>query len=465
MKQWPDGFIDLCYLDPPFNSKTNYNILFGTQTGGRSSPSNNPQVLAFADTWQWDSTANVRLEELGRAAGHPARTPILALHSILGHSGMMAYLLYMADRLSEIKRVLKSTGSVYLHCDPTASHYLKLVMDGIFGQQQFRNEIVWCYSTAGRAKRFFAKKHDIILLYTKTNRAYWGEYRVPVSDAYLNSHYRQTDHEGRRCRIRVDAGKQRTYYPEEGMICNDWWDDIPTLNSVARERLGYPTQKPTELLMRIISASSEEGHLVMDPFCGCGTSVYAADTLGRNWIGIDVSPFAIDLIRNRRFHDRDIHVSGVPTDLQSATELAIENPFSFEKWAVTRVPGLVPNSKQVGDRGVDGRGYLLNQDNKLVLAQVKGGKYNASHLRDFLHTINRERAAMGIFITLTRVTSTQAQEEISDLGRVKLGASTYPKVQLWAIEDFFDDRHPSLPPLADPYTGRPINPSLFVSDS
>ena len=204
----------------------------------------------------------------------------------------------MAVRLIEMKRILKDTGSLYLHCDPTASHYLKLLLDTIFGHKNFRNEIVWCYSTSGRSKKFFAKKHDILFFYSNSDECFWSDYRIPVSDDYLKSHYKQRDKDGRRCRIRTDAGKTRTYYPEEGMICNDWWE-IPYVNSMAKERVGYPTQKPLALLERVVNASSNKGDIVLDPFCGCATTCIAAEKLERKWIGIDVSEKAYDLVKDR----------------------------------------------------------------------------------------------------------------------------------------------------------------------
>ena len=220
---------------------------------------------------------------------------------------MKAYLIMMNTRMLEMHRVLKPTGSIYLHCDPTVSHYLKTIMDAVFGKDNFRNEIAWGYSNySGQPKRFFAKKHDVILLYTKTDKAYWGDYKVPISNECLASHYRQVDDEGRRCRIRVEAGKKRYYYPKDGMGPNDWWHDIPPLNSVAKEYLGYPTQKPLALLKRIIEASSNPGDIVLDPFCGCATTCIAAEALQRQWIGIDLSPEAVEFVEVRLVHELNL---------------------------------------------------------------------------------------------------------------------------------------------------------------
>ncbi|MBC6428556.1 MAG: HNH endonuclease [Cellvibrionales bacterium] len=247
----------------------------------------------FKDTWTLSDIDNEWVNLI--AEKYPALHRVLLAAQTKSDK---SYLIYIAVRMLEMRRLLKPSGSVYLHCDPTMSHYLKLVMDAIWGRQNFRNEIIWCYSTSGRSKTFFAKKHDVILLYSLSNEA-WKNYTIPVSQKYLDSHYRQFDENGKRCRIRVDAGKKRIYYPEEGMTCNDWWMDIPYVNSQSKERVGYPTQKPLSLLQRIIKASSNEGDMLLDPFCGCATAPVAAEQLGRQWVGIDISPKALDLVRTR----------------------------------------------------------------------------------------------------------------------------------------------------------------------
>ena len=279
-----DNTFDLIYLDPPFNSNRNY-----AGTGASSE-------AEFDDIWRLDDWEKEYLDSI-----RETETGIYSIIQAVGESSGdsdKAYLIYMSIRLLEMHRVLKDSGSIYLHCDSTMSHSLKLVMDCIFGKTNFLNEIVWCYSNSGRAKTGFAAKHDIILFYAKSmKKVKWADYRIPVSEEYLNSHYRQKDENGRRCRRRVDAGKVRYYYPEDGMTCNDWWSDIPSLNSIAAERVGYPTQKPQALLERIIEASTTKGDLILDPFCGCGTSLVAAENLGRKWVGIDVSKETPKIIR------------------------------------------------------------------------------------------------------------------------------------------------------------------------
>ncbi len=450
MRAWPAACVDLVYLDPPFNSKADYNVLFGNGGDRR-------QTLAFEDTWRWDESAVERLTALDRAAANPARTAIAGLHGVLGDCAMMAYLSYMAERLVEISRVLKDTGSVYLHCDPTASHYLKVVMDAVFGPANFRNEIVWrigWVSGFKSQKKGWIRNHDTILYYLKS----------PAAAARFNKEYIPCPPGYVRRDGRPPTGK--------GVPVEDTWNcsgadvlDSIMIKSFSTEKLGYPTQKPVALLERIVKASSNRGEVVLDPFCGCGTTVDAANRLGRQWIGIDISPFAIDLIKNRRLKDKRIPVNGIPVDMETARTMARTRPFDFEKWAVTRIPGLVPNARQTRDRGIDGTGYMLDppgDSGGLILAQVKGGKFHMGQLRDFLHTVNREKAALGVFITLDKVASRAARVEARGAGDVAMGARRWPKVQLRSIADWFDRREPDLPPLADPFTGKPMQRDMHL---
>ena len=453
MKEWPPGLIDLCYLDPPFNSKASYNILFGRR--GRP---DKQQTLAFEDTWHWDEGAAERVEALCRASGNPARSAIAGLHTVLGNCGMIAYLSYMAERLVEIRRVLKKSGSIFLHCDPTASHYLKIVMDAVFGQANFRNEVVWSYQRWTGATKHFQRMHDIILFYV-------NDARNAVFNILDEPYSSKSKHKARRhSTVTQVGGLEQTYTDDTSRLkaMRDVWE-ISYVNSQAKERLGYPTQKPVELLDRIVRAATCRGDIVLDPFCGCGTTIDAANRLNRQWAGIDISPFAIDLVKIRRLKDKKVPIRGVPIDIDSARSMARERPFDFEKWAITRIPGMMPNQKQVGDGGVDGRGYIHNAPAKsgLVLAQVKSGKFAMSHLRDFLHTVRRDKAALGIYITVEKVTSRNAQAEARGLKTEKIGATSYPRVQLWSIEDHFADREPKLPALADPFTGHAMQTDVF----
>ena len=256
--------------------------------------------------------------------------------------------------------------------------------------------------------------------------------------------------------------RYKRYLDEQrGQPLDDLWMDIGGPGE--GEYLGYDTQKPVELLERILTASSKPGDLVLDPFCGCGTTIAAARALDRQWVGIDISPFAIDLIR-RRMQDASIPAYGIPYDLAGATKLSAERPFAFETWAVTRLNGFVPNTKQVADGGVDGRGTVWEQPDadvtRLALAQVKGGSFSLGQLRDFGHVIDRDRAALGCYVTLDRVETHGARTETAGMGTVSVGGATYPRLQRWSMAEYFDQRPPLLPLMADPYTGKPMQMRL-----
>ena len=459
MREWPDESIDLVYLDPPFNSNADYNIIFGS---GEDAPA---QVRGFADTWKWDAAAAERVARFENAVNHPLHAAAAGLRAQLGPSGMLAYLTYMGERLVEMRRLLKPTRGIYLHCDPTASHYLKGVMDAIFGYASFRNEIVWSYRRWPVASfRGFQRMHDTIFYYMKdpARGVHNVEYE-PASESYLRrfgggSNRKDPDNPARV--IPVDESAQEPQH--------DVWSDIGIIAGNSRERVGYPTQKPLALLKRIVAASSNPGDLVLDPFCGCGTAVVAAHNLERRWIGIDISPTAINIIRQRRLVPMGVKAEafGIPKDMASARMLAAEKPFDFEAWAVSAIPGLAPNERRGGDGGIDGRGRILDAPagggSRLVLAQVKGGRgFVLDQFRAFLRVLDREGAALGVYVTLDPVSSPSARREAAELGEVAVGAGRYPRAQLWSIADHFEGRAPSLPTLADPDTGRPIAPSLF----
>ena len=510
LEKWPSESVDLIYLDPPFNSKTDYNILWDS---GNGTPA---QVRAFSDTWRWDHAAEQRVALIGQAVAHPAHRTVVALRSQLGPSGMLAYLSYMAERLAELRRVLKPSGSIYLHCDPTASHYLKLVMDGIFGAGQFLSEIIWKRTTAHSDAKRWGANHDTILFYAASGKAgwVWNQEYVPYEDEYLKR-FNRVDSDGRRWQDdnltakglsgggyeytykgatslwrvpletmeRLDregclhftstGGIRRKRYLDKsaGHPVQDLWTDINPINSQSKERLGYPTQKPLALLKRVLSASSRKGEIVLDPFCGCGTAIEAAHQLDRRWVGIDISAHAIDLVSEKRLPKVEMRVEGIPKDLHGARKLASANPFDFEAWAVTRVPGLAPNAAKSGDEGIDGRGMLLPFEGvgtaacaavpRLVLGQVKSGRFSLSQLRDFCNVVRREQAALGIYITLDSAPTAGARRELAEMGRVQVGSRDYPKVQMWSIRDYFEQRVPELPGMADPYTGQPDQPLLF----
>lgn len=528
MREWPSGSVDLCYLDPPFKSNVDYNLLFSRDSGSIAGGDGAgiAQMVAFEDTWSWDAAARTRVDGIVQAVAHPAHMAIQGLGGILGECGMLAYLSYMAERLAEIGRLLRNTGSVYVHCDPTASHYLKILMDTIFDPGNFRSEIVWKRTSAHSGAKRWGPVHDTILFYTKSDRYTWNRVYQDYDSGYLAKHYRHEDRRGKfrlsdltgsgtrtgrsgmpwsghdptvagrhwalpgkgslpgwfvtpngysemtvQERLDVLDGQELIHWPPRGKVPSfkryldtmkgtAVQDMVIDINPVSgNEDLGYPTQKPLPLLDRIIGSSSNEGDIVLDPFCGCGTTVESARRLGRRFVGIDISPFAIELVRTRRLKDGRIPVNGIPVDMESARMLARDKPFDFEKWAVTRVPGMAPNQRRTGDGGIDGRGRIL--DGGIVLAQVKGGKFSVGQLRDFLHVLERERADCGIYLTLDPVQSPNARAEAAAAGNLEIGVSRYPKLQFWSISDFFDNRLPQLPPMTEPYTGKPIQQDLL----
>jgi len=325
-----DSSIDLIYLDPPFFSQRNYENFwvhdrltkfgFNDRDWERLKGKINPTTLRECE----------HIEERWKG----------------GRNGIYVYIAYMKERLQQCERVLKDTGSIYLHCDWHAGHYLKVMMDEVFGYRNFLNEIVWCYSNSGRAKNAFASKHDNILVYKKSDKYTW-HYKIPISDKYLNTHYKQFDSKGVKCRIRIDAGKERIYYPKDGMTCNDWWSDIPSLNSIDKNRLGYPTQKPELLLERIIQASSNKSDVILDPFCGCGTSISVAKRLNRKFIGIDISRTGCKVTQHRI---GDVHIVGGET----LKELKVMPPHEFARLIINEKLGGIVNPKKSGDGGIDG---------------------------------------------------------------------------------------------------------------
>ena len=533
MRQWPDRCVDLIYLDPPFNSNADYNILFGASDGVTA------QVRAFSDTWKWDEAAVERTNSILNATAHPAHAAIQGLHVMIGPSGMLAYLTYMAERLAEMRRLLRPTGSIYLHCDDTASHYLKVVMDAIFGAKHYRNDIAWRRATAHNDPHRFGRVLDHILYYAGGDRPHWDGDAVTTDKTadQLQAAYPATDDRGRyRSSDLTGAGVsnkesgqpwhgydvsargrhwsaprtgayaayiEREFIPgyrqiqgvharlealdQAGLIHHPkrgFWPGLKRYAAAERgnppqnlilepagftnfnrgqgEYLGYPTQKPQPLLEYLIKAATKPNDFVLDPFCGCGTTITAAQNLGRRWAGIDISSFAIDIVQERRLDPLGITatIEGIPTDIESARRLAQDKPFDFETWAVYLVPGLAPNAKQRGDRGVDGRGKLVSipedGDSQLVLAQVKGGHFTINQLRDFMYVVEREQAAIGIFITLEPAGS-GARAEAAKAGSVVIGAAKFPRVMLWSIQVYFDQQGPPhLPPMLDPFTGQPM---------
>ncbi len=505
---FPDQSVDLVYLDPPFNSNRNYNVLFKDESG----LSSEAQIRAFEDTWHWPN-ARPLYDELTldpRTPERVART-LDALHTIIGANQMMAYLVMMTARLIELHRVLKPTGSLYLHCDPTASHYLKIILDTAFRPDWFRNQITWKRTSAhANVGKRYAVVQDHLLFYTKGNEWTWNQIYLPYSDDYINSHYGQIEPEtGRRFTTRdLTASMQRASsgqlydwkgfrpppsrcwaYTEEkmqefedegrlvysprgmprlklyldemrGTPADDLWTDIFPVNSQAAERLGYPTQKPLALLERIISASSNPGDIVLDPFCGCGTAVAAAHQLERRWIGIDVTHLSITLMKSR-LKDMfnlspgvDYAVLGEPEDLAGAQQLAQDDRFQFQIWALGRVEARPVGNvgpkeiKRGKDRGIDGVIPFIEArgERGQVIVQVKSGKVGVRDVRDLRGTIERENAAMGVFLTLEQPTRDMLGEA-ADAGQYRspFWKRDYPRIQVLTIEQLLEGHRVDMP--------------------
>ena len=488
---------DLIYLDPPWNSKANYNILFGS---GKIDADECPtaQETAFVDMWQWSKEAKQRVNLICGTSyhedycDHPARQSMRGLREFIPETGMLAYLAYMAERLALLRVMLKETGSIYLHCDPYASHYLKMIMDDIFGQENFRNEIVWDYGkTSNAAAKKFLRGHDTILLYARNikealfHRQFEAELstrkkqliEVGYNTKNMNGQRYLYVYDEAKVAARVKQGKLnmetfdivRNVDTSKGNAITDVWE-IDHLNSQSKEYQGYPTQKPLALLNRIIEASTNEGDVVLDPFCGCGTAAVAAAMLKRKFVGIDISLYTVETVTYGRLNkeagiaEEDIQIRGIPEDLDSARRLAKDDPFAFEIFAVEACrPGMVANKIQRGDKGIDGRGMLLHpvqekgKKKRLILAQVKAGKPTPSDVRDFANVIRDTKGAVaGVFITLERNQWTRGMQEIADRqGTFKHehSADEYPRLQHWHIGQFYyktpSKRLPFLPELAD----------------
>jgi DNA modification methylase len=493
--------IDLIYLDPPFNSNQDYNVLFREQDGTRAAA----QMLAFEDTWQWDQVAAQTYQETVETGGNVSLV-LRAFWSFLGGNNMMAYLAMMAPRLVELHRVLKPTGSLYLHCDPTASHYLKLVMDAIFGPANFRSEVIWKRTGAHNSAKRWGPVHDTIFFYTKTDRFTWNPVFQPLpretADAWYNNIEEGTGRRFNRADLTapgvrsgpsgapwrgIDPSEKgrhwaipgfvkdvikgldapvaldaldragRIHWPKreggmpmlkryleeaKGIPALDVITDIAPLNNVAAERLGYPTQKPEALLERIINASSNEGDVVLDPFCGCGTAISVAESLHRNWVGIDITHLAIGLIRHRLQHAyrgaAKYRVIGEPVSLYDAEALAAADPYEFQWWAAGLVGGRI-DKKRGADQGVDGRLFFHDDPRpgttKQIILSVKSGKIPPAHMRELRGVIDREDAEIGVLLTLRPPTQPMRREAASAGFYSSPWGTKHPRLQIITIEE------------------------------
>jgi len=436
-----DESVDLVYLDPPFNSNQDYNVLFSEQNGSRSGA----QIKAFEDTWRWDQSAAASYHEVVEKGGRVSEA-MQAFRMLLGESDMMAYLAMMAPRLIELHRVLKNTGAIYLHCDPTGSHYLKLILDAVFKPKFFRNEIIWGYRTGGTSKKTFARKHDTILFYGKSDQC---KFNTQYYKSWQNKRYNYSE----KYPEHFDEEKKRWYHHA---ICRDVWEDINPIGTSAKERLGYPTQKPESLLERIINASSNEGDMVLDPFCGCGTTIAVAQKLNRNWIGIDITCLAVALMKHRlkdMFGDQvNYKVIGEPVDIHDAQTLAKQDPYQFQWWALGLVGARPVEQKKGADKGIDGRLYFHDEKDakgktKQIVISVKSGKVGVSHIRDLRGVVEREKAQIGVLICMNNPTNAMKKEAASAGFYDSPWDGKHPRVQILTIEEILAGKKLDCPPL------------------
>ncbi|MGL4398388.1 MAG: DNA methyltransferase [Luteolibacter sp.] len=487
--------VDLIYLDPPFNSKRDYNLLFKSPKGHNSEAS----ITAFLDSWHWGEQAEREFDELIHQPNTAVAEMMCALRSFLGENDMMAYLTMMANRLLEMHRVLKPTGSLYLHCDPTASHYLKIVLDGVFGKLKFESEIIWQRAMAkGLAFKGFPNNHDSILMYQKGDQATFNRpyirYDPNNLDEKTSGKYSHRDPDGRIYRldnlinpnpnrpnltyeflgvtrvwrwtrermqqayedgivVQTKSGsvpQMKRYLDEqEGRPIDTVWTDIPPINSQAAERLGYPTQKPLALLERILLASSNEGDVILDPFCGCGTAVDAAQKLKRHWIGIDITHLAISLIEKRlkdRYGERcKFEVIGTPGDIEAARDLALRDKYQFQWWAVSLVDAQPYQGKKKGaDGGIDGLKFFHDVDKagvRKILVSVKGGSnVGLAMVKDLITTVTHNNAEIGLFITLTPPTQPMIAEAAKAGFYTSASGEKFARLQILTIEDLLSGK-------------------------
>ena len=525
-----DESVDLVYLDPPFKSNQDYNVLFAERDGTRAAA----QIKAFKDTWRWDQAAARTYEETVESGG-PVAEALHAFRLLVGQTDMLAYLSMIAPRLVELRRVLKSTGSLYLHCDPTSSHYLKLLLDAVFGPEKFRGEIAWkrtsAHSDTKQGSKQHGRIHDVLLFYTKGSEWTWNEVYTPYADSYTGRDYKLVDEEtGRRFRrgdltaarpggdtryewrvkkraavrerwvadledehqhpvpgweyagVRPYDGRfwayskhnlkqfaregrlRHTYggmpeykrYLDEmpGVPLQDLWTDIRPIGSGTAERLGYPTQKPEALLERILRASSNEGDVILDPFCGCGTTIATAERLGRHWLGIDITHLAISLIRHRL---RDTHgdeirktykVVGQPVSLPDAEKLAADDPFQFQFWALGLVGARPTEQKKGADKGIDGRKYfheIKGGSTGQIMLSVKAGKTGPDHVRELRGVIEREDAALGALLSL-RPPTRAMRAEAATAGSYASPWGRHARVQILTVAELLDGVQLDAPP-------------------
>jgi len=443
-----DESVDLIYLDPPFKSNATYNVLFEERNGSQAAS----QIKAFEDTWTWDSTAAEAYRQIVESGGRASQA-MQSFRLLLGENDMMAYLSMMAPRLVELQRVLKPKGSIFLHCDPTASHYLKILLDVIFGNEHFRNEIVWCYTRPGtKHQKQFSRVHDTILWYSKSNEWTFNadNIRIPYSEKTLErGNYSVAT-------SKVTKGIDQRILPEGGKVPEDWWQ-IPMIQGNAIERLGYPTQKPEALLERIIKASSNVGEVILDPFCGCGTTISVAQRLKRQWIGIDITFLAITLMKHRlqnAFGNAVTYkVIGEPVSFPDAEALAKQDPYQFQWWVLGLVGARPTDQKKGSDKGIDGRIYFHDgggtEKTKQVILSVKAGHTDVAHMRDLRGVMEREKAEIGVLITMNEPTQPMRTEAAgAGFYHSSLWNKNHPKLQIITVDELLKGKGIDMPPIA-----------------
>ncbi len=518
MRDMPSQCVDLIYLDPPFKSDKNYNLLYRNLTGRPV-----PELAdAFCDTWEMDPEKEqsarqmpVLMREHGVDDYYVEfwRLWMQALRYTQPH--LLAYLIYMVERLLQMKVVLKPHGSIYLHCDPTASHYIKIMMDGIFGHRNFRNEVIWKRTSSHNNARKWAPVHDVLLFYTRSDRFTWNRMYQAYDEDYIKRNYPHKDSKGRK-HSRPDLFGSGTrkgesgqpwrgvdptsrgrhwavpprrsipdwvdipegyddlsvqerldfldecrliHWPEKGEVprfrryldvaqgnpVRDIISDIPPVSSNSPEDLGYDTQKPVPLLDRIIGSSSKPGDVVFDPFCGCGTAIYSAESLGRQWIGCDIAILAVRLVADtldRRYGLRDgrhYDVSGVPVSYEQALDLFQRDPFQFQHWAVEKVGGF-PTKRKTGDQGIDGRIYFDDKDGlKSMVLSVKGGHVKPMDIRELRGVVERDEALMAGYIS-NREPTKAMRREAAMAGMIQIGDERYPHIQTLTTKEMMAGR-------------------------
>jgi len=442
--------IDLIYLDPPFKSNKDYNVLFAEQNGSRSAA----QIKAFEDTWEWNTIAAAAYQQIVEAGGRVSQA-MQAFRTFLGESDMMAYLAMMAPRLVELRRVLKSTGSIYLHCDPTASHYLKILMDAVFEPRCFKNEIIWHYRKWPSGKYTFQRNHDVLLFYSKSstkdrifNQIYMERAASTLKRFGKAKIVSGHDKSGRR----VPSKTENT--DSTGVRQDDVWEigRVPPIKQL------FPTEKPISLLERVINVSSNEGDVVLDPFCGCGTTIAAAQKLNRRWIGIDITHLAVALMKHRlknMFGEKvKFEVVGEPVSLPDAKTLAANDPYQFQWWALGLVGARPVEQKKGADKGIDGRLYFhdeadsSNAKTKQIIISVKAGHVSVPYIRDLRGVIERENAEIGVLLSMEKPTKPMRTEAASaGFYKSPWQEKPYPRLQILTVEELLNGKRIDCPPL------------------